>query len=86
MNIESEGRRRGVQPRGPTKKYPDHNNNNNLGVSPGGGLERGNPAMKAKRLRQGVKETHNIHVVGIAISREKLLCSENCVREGKLAL
>ena len=30
----------------------------------GGGPERGNPAMTAKRLRQGVKETLNINVVG----------------------
>ena len=29
-----------------------------------GGAERGNPAMTAKRVRQGVNETLNINVVG----------------------
>ena len=29
-----------------------------------GGLKRRNPAMTAKRLRQGVEETHNINLVG----------------------
>ena len=33
------------------------NNNNNMAF-PRGGPERGNPAMTTKRLRQGVKETH----------------------------
>ena len=33
------------------------NNNDNLAF-PRGGPERGNPAMTTKRLRQGVKETH----------------------------
>ena len=37
--------------------------NNNLAF-PRGGLERGSSAMTAKRWRQGVKETHNINVVG----------------------
>ena len=41
--------------RGPTNKLPP--------VS-WGGPERGNPAMTAKRLRHGVKETLNINVVG----------------------
>ena len=35
----------------------DNNNNNNMAF-PRGGPERGNPAMTTKRLRQGVKETH----------------------------
>ena len=35
----------------------DNNNNDNLAF-PRGGPERGNPAMTTKRLRQGVKETH----------------------------
>ena len=34
-----------------------NDNNNNLAF-PRGGPERGNPAMTTKRLRQGVKETH----------------------------
>ena len=37
----------------------DNNNNNNDNLAfPRGGPERGNPAMTTKRLRQGVKETH----------------------------
>ena len=42
---------------------PQKNNNNNIAFV-GGGPERGNPAMTAKRWRQGVKETHNSNVVG----------------------
>ena len=34
-----------------------NDDNNNLAF-PRGGPERGNPAMTTKRLRQGVKETH----------------------------
>ena len=37
----------------------DDNNNNDYNLAfPRGGPERGNPAMTTKRLRQGVKETH----------------------------
>ena len=36
----------------------DNNNNNDNLAFPRGGPERGNPAMTTKRLRQGVKETH----------------------------
>ena len=39
------------------------NNDDNLAFSQGG-LKRGNPATTAKRLRQGVDETHNVNVVG----------------------
>ena len=48
----------------------NNNNNNHMFV---GGAERGNPAMTAKRLRQRVKETLNINVVGkITLESRKL--------------
>ena len=51
--------------RGPTKGSNQKKmDNNNLALPCGGGLERGSPAMTAKRLRKGVEETHNINVVG----------------------
>ena len=56
LKAKARGPTKGVQPRKPT--------DNNNGAFPRGGPERGNPAMRAKRLRQGVKETHNTNVVG----------------------
>ena len=57
------GKGEGSNQKGSNQKT-DNNNNNNNGAFHGGGPERGNPAMTAKRLRQGVKETLNINVVG----------------------
>ena len=45
----------------PQKEISD---NKSILAFPQGGLERGSPAMTGKPLRQGVKETHNINVVG----------------------
>ena len=58
---KGEGSNQGVQPK--NNNIRNNDNNDNLAF-PQGGLERGSPAMTAKRLRQGVKETHNINVVG----------------------
>ena len=71
-----------------------NDNNNNLAF-PRGGPERGNPAMTTKRLRQGVKETHQHKCCGndrkmkgptitlctsVALGRENLLI---CLQDGQ---
>ena len=56
--LESGSRLRKAKARGPTARGPTNNSNNNRA------FVGGNPAMTAKRLRQGVKETLKTNVVG----------------------
>ena len=61
---KGDGSNQQIISQGPQPQKEISDNKNILAFPQGGGLERGSPAMTGKPLRQGVKETHNINVVG----------------------